>query len=116
MGIVELDRTPCNGAPRRRLGERQMTAVIFIVTWLAGSVASVTLMIAHMRRTVDQRKAGRHRGDSEVERARAHVAAEIEEHDIDDMLDAIGEYRRRAGRRDIGEELADELLRSTWQD
>ena len=31
-------------------------------------------------------------------------------------LDAIAEYRRRAGRRDIGEEIADEMLRSTWDD
>jgi hypothetical protein len=39
-----------------------------------------------------------------------------ERHDVDDMLDAINEHRQRAGRRDIGEELADELLRSTWDD
>jgi hypothetical protein len=40
--------------------------------------------------------------------------SEIESHDVDDMLDAIHEYRRRAGRRDVGEELADEFLRGTW--
>ena len=40
--------------------------------------------------------------------------SEIESHDIDDMLDGINERRRRAGRRDLGEELADELLRATW--
>jgi hypothetical protein len=93
-----------------------MTAVIFVISWLAASVASVVLMVAHMRRTVDERKSGMHRRDSEVHRGRAQAAADVEEHDIDDMLDAIGEYRRRAGRRDIGEELADELLRSTWND
>jgi hypothetical protein len=32
------------------------------------------------------------------------------------MLDAIAEHRRRCGRRAIGEELADDLLRSTWGD
>jgi hypothetical protein len=40
--------------------------------------------------------------------------SEIESHDIDDMLDGINERRRRTGRRDLGEELADELLRGTW--
>lgn len=40
--------------------------------------------------------------------------AEIEEADIDQMLGGINERRRRTGRRDIGEELADELERSTW--
>ena len=40
--------------------------------------------------------------------------AEIEAHDTDDMLDAIGERRRRRGGRDVGEELADELVRGTW--
>jgi hypothetical protein len=40
--------------------------------------------------------------------------ADIESHDVDDMLDAIAERRARTGRRDVGEELADELLRGTW--
>jgi hypothetical protein len=40
--------------------------------------------------------------------------AEIETHDIDDMLDAIDFYRHRSGRRPIAEELADELIRATW--
>jgi hypothetical protein len=42
--------------------------------------------------------------------------AEIEAHDTDDMLDGIGERRRRTGGRDVGEELADELVRGTWHD
>jgi hypothetical protein len=42
--------------------------------------------------------------------------AQTEEHDVDQMLDAIAERRRRTGRRDIGEELADELTRGTWDD
>jgi len=40
--------------------------------------------------------------------------SEIESHDVDDMLDSLNEYRRRAGRREVGEELADESLRGTW--
>ena len=40
--------------------------------------------------------------------------AEVESHDVDDMVDAIAERRARSGRRPIGEELADELLRGTW--
>jgi hypothetical protein len=45
--------------------------------------------------------------------AQAQAEAEVEEHDIDDMLAAISVYRRRAGRRDVGEELADEFMRGT---
>ena len=56
------------------------------------------------------------RKDRESERRRAEAAAEVEDHDIEDMLDAISAYRRRAGRRDLGEELADELMRGTWED
>jgi hypothetical protein len=52
----------------------------------------------------------------ELRRWRDYKAmAEIEAHDIDDMLDSISEHRRRAGRRDVGEELADELTRGTWE-
>jgi len=56
------------------------------------------------------------RQDVALERTRAEVAAEVEEHDIDDMLTAIEEYRRRRGARSLGEELADDLERSTWAD
>jgi hypothetical protein len=69
-----------------------------------------------MLRTVEKRTVGGHRRERDLHCGRAEADAEIEEHDIDDMLDAIADYRRRAGRRDIGEELADELLRSTWND
>jgi hypothetical protein len=54
------------------------------------------------------------RKDRESERRRAEAEVEVEGHDIDDMLEAISAYRRRAGRRDVGEELADELMRGTW--
>jgi hypothetical protein len=40
--------------------------------------------------------------------------ADIESHDVDDMLDAIAERRARTGRRDVGEELGDELMRGGW--
>jgi hypothetical protein len=42
--------------------------------------------------------------------------AEIEEHDIDQMIDSLNDLRRRSGRREVGEELADEALRATWSD
>ena len=42
--------------------------------------------------------------------------AEIEEHDTDDMLEAIDERRRRRGARSVGDELADELMRGTWDE
>jgi hypothetical protein len=67
--------------------------------------------------TVHVGKAVSHRDpepDSDLHRRRAEADAEMEEHDIDDMIDAIAERRRRPGRRDIGEELADELLRGGW--
>ena len=54
------------------------------------------------------------RKDRETDRRRAQAEAAVEEHDIDDMLAAISAYRRRAGRRDMGEELADELMRGIW--
>jgi hypothetical protein len=56
------------------------------------------------------------RKDRAIDRRRAEAEAEIEAHDIEDMLDAISEYRRRARRRDVGEELADELMRGSWGD
>ena len=56
------------------------------------------------------------REDVALARTRAEVAAEVEQHDIDDMLDAIAERRRRRGARDVGEELADDLERGTWED
>lgn len=53
--------------------------------------------------------------DNEVYRRRAELMAEVEEHDIEAMLDGINQRRRQAGRREIGEELADELTRGTWK-
>ena len=64
------------------------------------------------------RRGGRRdrRPDVALEGTRAEAAAEAEEHDIDDMLDAIEERRRRRGARGRGEELADELERGTWEE
>jgi hypothetical protein len=56
------------------------------------------------------------RKDRDIDRRRAEAEAEVEDHDIDDMLEAISAYRRRAGRRDVGEELADEVMRGSWND
>lgn len=41
--------------------------------------------------------------------------ADVEARDVDDMLDAIDERRRRGGRRSVGDELADELTRTSWE-
>jgi hypothetical protein len=54
------------------------------------------------------------RKDRETDRRRAQAEAAVEEHDVDDMLAAVSAYRRGAGRRDVGEELADELMRGIW--
>jgi hypothetical protein len=90
---------------------------IFIIVWVIASIATVGLLIAHLLRTAGRRMQSRaHGGDTELHRRRAETEAVAEEHDIDDMLDAIAAYRRRGGRPDIGEELAAELVRSTYED
>jgi hypothetical protein len=88
-----------------------LVTLLFIFLWVVASVAMVALpTLAMTRRLTGTTKAARATSASPSPRVRS------EEHDIDDMLDAINERRRRAGRRDIGEELADELMRSTWGD
>jgi hypothetical protein len=91
-------------------------------------LTSIVIGLAVTRRAVAIRRCSRSRASSaggtssrppvRLRRTVLPGEAEVEteEHDIDDMRDAIAEHRRRAGRRDIGEELADELLRSTWCD
>jgi hypothetical protein len=88
---------------------------------IALTMAVTTLVLAALRfrsrRTGDRRERSRkRRADIEPHRLRSAAEAEMEEHDIDDMLNAINRRRRQLGRRDIGEELADELLRGTWGD
>ena len=55
------------------------------------------------------------RSDDELHRQRAELDGAVEDHDVDDLIEAINERRRRSGRREVGEELADELLRGTWE-
>lgn len=86
---------------------------------IGGALAIIllaALFLGRRHRHGARRVPNRRRADVEPHRARAAAAAETEEHDIDDMLDAIAERRRRRGRREIGEELAHELLRGTWDD
>jgi len=87
-----------------------MNSVLLIMFGVAGSVAVVALAIAQVTRRPDERAAcGGHRSDEEIHDRGAEV--EIEPGEVEDMLDAIVKHRRRAGRRDIGERLAEELLR-----
>jgi hypothetical protein len=80
-------------------------ALVLVGGMIAVFVVCSLLLGRHPRRElVDER---RHTPDYAA-------MSEIEAHDVDDMLDGINERRRRAGRRDVGEELADELLRGTW--
>ena len=91
-----------------------MTAVLLTLLFLVLSavawVALAVLLTVGMTRRLT--------GTTDIARATSVSLRprSSEKHDIDDMIDAINEHRRRAGRRDIGEELADELLRSTWDD
>jgi hypothetical protein len=78
---------------------------------LVGSVASFALILVPVLIA---------RSAHPSTRRRAHgidhgAMAEIEEHDIDQMLDGIAERRRRNGKRSIADELSDEALRSTWR-
>lgn len=59
---------------------------------------------------------GRHPGRGVRHTPDYAAMSEIESHDVEDMVDSINEYRRRAGRRAVGEEIADEFLRGTWDD
>jgi len=84
-----------------------------VVLALAVGALLVLVVLRRRRRQTTRRRRGR---DDELVRGRLEAEAEMESHDIDDMLDAISEYRRRHGRRDVGEELADELMRGTWEE
>jgi hypothetical protein len=94
-----------------------MRAVLFIMFWVATFVSVVAVVIAHVMRKADDREAcgGQHSHD-DVQGRGAEGEVVIEMGEVEDMLDAIVEHRRGAGRRDIGEQLAEELLRSTGHD
>jgi hypothetical protein len=40
----------------------------------------------------------------------------VDAHATDEMLDSINDHRRSRGGRDIGDELADEAMRGTWEE
>jgi hypothetical protein len=93
--------------------------VLLLIIWclFRKVIAQVARLVARRRRKAHAGRVsgGRHR-DSSLHSRRVATEAEVEDTDIDDMLDAIAELRRRNGRRAIGEELADELIRGTWDD
>jgi hypothetical protein len=94
--------------------------IIEQVLAIFGALGLITLLAvssacAHHVADADPRRVG----DQDVGRIRsprARARAEVESHDIDDMVDAIDAYRRREGRRSIAEELSDEALRATWDE
>jgi hypothetical protein len=50
------------------------------------------------------------------ESPRDHAAeADIEDHDIDEMIEARNERRRRLGRPDLADDLAEEIKRELWR-
>jgi hypothetical protein len=117
------------GVGRRRLVRRRSPpaietdrapmAVLLLLIWclFRQVIAQVARLIARRRRKAHAgRVSGGRHGDSSLHSRRAAAEAEVEDTDIDEMLDAIAELRRRNGHRAIGEELADELMRSTWDD
>ena len=80
---------------------------------LVGAIVAFVLLAVSL--SWDRRRARESAGE------RGHgpdygAMAAIETHDTDDMLDGIAERRRRRGGRDVGEELADELVRGTWHE
>ena len=80
---------------------------------VVGPIAALVLLVLLLPR--DPRRA--RELVSELRRGPDYEAmAEIESRDIEQMLDGINERRRRAGKRDLGEELSDDFLRSTWDD
>ena len=66
--------------------------------------------MGRLRRFLFSRPAG-NKGDRSVSEQDYGAQAEIEATDIDQMIEARSERRRRTGREEIGEELAREALR-----
>lgn len=85
--------------------------VIALAAVALAAVALVAVRTAGARTGPDRRpRYSTRQGLAERERA-ATAQAEVEEHDIDEMVEAIERLRRRAGERSIGDELADEVRR-----
>jgi hypothetical protein len=80
---------------------------------LGGAVAALVVLAVALswRSRREHEVVGRPRHGPDYE-----AMAQVEAHDVDDMLDGIAERRRRRGGRDLGEELADELIRGTWEE
>jgi hypothetical protein len=74
-----------------------MTLVVLVTCAVLLAMLISSLPDRHVRRGIDY-----------------EAMADIESHDVDDMLDAIAERRARTGRRGVGEEMADELMRGGW--
>jgi Tfp pilus assembly protein PilX len=89
---------------------------LVVTLGVLGATAVLGLLAGNRRAALESRRSAAGQRDSSLHRQRAQAQADVESRDIDDMLDAISEYRRRAGQRDVGEEIADEILRSTWDD
>ena len=87
-----------------------METVLLVIAAAALIVVAVVLL----RR--DTPATGPRHDDARLHRERAGSDADVEDSDIDSMLDAINERRRRRQAREVGEELSDELLRGTWED
>jgi hypothetical protein len=94
-----------------------MDVVVAVLVVAAGSILGVAIRLRGRERTrgPGRRSARSPRRDSSLHRDQAEAAAEVEEHDIEDLIDAIVDYRRRHGRRDVAEELSDELMRGGWE-
>ena len=100
-----LPEIPCRGDPYAFAAEAYPRRGM--VDPLVGSVASfgailVPVLIARSAHpSASRRPHGVDHG----------AMAEIEEHDVEQMLDGIAERRRRNGKPALGDELADGLLR-----
>jgi hypothetical protein len=114
-GLDNKGPQPSPLATRRQLRLVPMFDLV-VIFGAFGATAVLGLLIGNRRAALRSRRSAGDQRDSSMHRQRAQAEADVEGRDIEDMLDAIAEYRRRAGQRDIGEEIADEILRSTWDD
>ena len=89
-----------------------MQVLLVVVVGLVTAIVFVALTVISRERLGSAFSAKRRpQRDDESHALRAEAAAAMEEHDIDDMFDAILERCRARGRRELGDAVADELLR-----
>lgn len=93
-----------------------MEPLVLLLAALGVSIVAVGLSVSHRRRRRAPVTGRQRRRDSAVDAVRATADADMEQHDIDDMLDAIAARRRARGRPELGEELARQLLREARDD